>query len=112
MRSSCAIPRASLRSVFATIAESAARTCRVSMSTASNPTWANPRGEPFRERPCFQPNATGALGQLKQQPGYRSRIAGHLALEHQLSFLIHDADSGKFKGNIKCDIPVHCGLLR
>jgi hypothetical protein len=36
-----------------------------------------PPGDPFRERPCFQPDARGALGQLQQQPGYRSRIAGH-----------------------------------
>lgn len=80
------------------------------MSTASNPAWANPRAS--HSESGLQPDARGALGQLKQQPGYRSRIAGHLALEHQLSFLIHDADSGKFKGNIKCDIQVHCGLLR
>jgi hypothetical protein len=37
MRSSWAMPRASLRSVFTTIADSAAFTCRVSSSTASKP---------------------------------------------------------------------------
>ncbi len=37
IRSSCAMPRASLRSVLTIIAESAAFTCLVSSSTASNP---------------------------------------------------------------------------
>ena len=37
IRSSWAMPRASLRSVFTTIADSAAFTCRVSSSTVSKP---------------------------------------------------------------------------
>jgi len=37
IRSSCAMPRASLRSVLTTIADSAALTCRVSSRTASKP---------------------------------------------------------------------------
>ena len=37
MRSNCAMPRASLRSVLTVIAASAAFTCRVSRSTASKP---------------------------------------------------------------------------
>jgi hypothetical protein len=42
MLMTCAIPRASLRSVFTTIADSAALTWRVSKSTTSYPAWMRP----------------------------------------------------------------------
>jgi hypothetical protein len=75
MRKSWAMPRASLRSVFTTMAESAAFTCRVSSSTASKPAPARPAcshcdsgpaSSPTRvnDRPSCPKKATNASGSL------------------------------------------------
>ena len=69
------MPRASLRSVFTTIADNAAFTCRVSSSTASKPALANPAcshcdkgpaSRPMRvsATPSWPKNATSASGSL------------------------------------------------
>src|SRR3712207_4379726 len=75
MRSICAMPRASLRSVLIVIAPSAAFTCRVSSRTASNPASVRPacshrdRGPASRPtrvntRPLYRRYPTGASGSL------------------------------------------------
>ncbi len=75
IRSSWAMPRASLRSVFTTIADSAAFTCRVSSSATSNPAAvrpacshcdSGPASSPIRvtARPSWPKNRTSASGSL------------------------------------------------
>src|SRR4051794_29543779 len=78
IRSSCAMPRASLRSVLTIIAESAAFTCLVSSSTASNPAltravWSHcdkgPASRPMRTSGRLRPlrkviSASGSLATL------------------------------------------------
>ena len=62
IRSSWAMPRASLRSVLTIMAESAALTCRVSSSTASNPAFDQTGVQPLRQRPGLQPDPRPAAG--------------------------------------------------
>ena len=78
IRSSWAMPRASLRSVFTTIADSAAFTCRVSSSTASKPAFVSPACSHCDSGPASSPilatttpswpknrtSASGSLGTL------------------------------------------------
>jgi hypothetical protein len=75
MRSSWAMPRASLRSVFTIMAESAAFTCRVSSSTASKPASLKPACSHCESGPASSPirviatpspakNPTSASGSL------------------------------------------------
>jgi hypothetical protein len=54
------MPRASLRSVFTIIAESAAFTCRVSSSTASSPAAARPARSHCDKGPASRPMRVGA----------------------------------------------------
>lgn len=55
MRSNCAIPRASLRSVFTVIADSAAFTCRVSSNTTSKPASTRPSRNHCDSGPASRP---------------------------------------------------------
>jgi len=55
------MPRASLRSVLTTIAESAAFTCRVSSSTASNPALVRPAWSHCDKGPASRPTRVTAM---------------------------------------------------
>lgn len=79
IRSSCAGPRASLRSVFTVIADKAAFTCRVSSRTVSNPASFNPAcshcdngpaSSPIRftAKPSASKKATTANSSLRAAP--------------------------------------------
>ena len=61
MRSSCAMPRASLRSVFTTIADSAAFTCRVSSRTVSCPAAVSPACSHCDSGPASSPTRVTAI---------------------------------------------------
>jgi hypothetical protein len=76
MRSSWAMPRASLRSVFTTIAESAAFTWRVSRSTASKPASSSPACSHCDKGPASSPiRVTGT----PTWPKKRTSASGSLA---------------------------------
>ena len=91
IRSSWAMPRASLRSVLTTIADSAALTCRVSSSTASKPGPGQAGVQPLRQRAGLQPDpghrqaepaeeqATSASGSLAT---FASRTIRPVGVDH------------------------------
>jgi hypothetical protein len=107
MRRSCAMPRASLRSVLITIAESAAFTCRVSSTTTSNPAATKPaynhcdRGHassPIRGTPVSsqRKNLTRPPARSPPSPRARScrrhppRTRCSVPMTHQSRQILHD----------------------
>ena len=68
IRSSCAMPRASLRSVLTTIADSAAFTCRVSSNTASNPALVKPACRQCESGPASSPMRVTATPSPANKP--------------------------------------------
>ena len=107
IRSSWAMPRASLRSVFTTIAESAAFTCRVSSSTASNPAPVRPGVQPLRERPGLQPDPGHRQAELAEEPDQRLRLARHLGLAHDLARRVDHAHAAPFQRDVDPGIVLH-----
>jgi len=85
MRSSCAIPRASFRSVFTIIADGAALACRVSSSTASKPGRNQAGPQPLRQRPGLQPDPASHDPEIADEPHQRFRLAGHLRFPDNLA---------------------------
>jgi hypothetical protein len=71
-----AAPRASLRSVFTTIAESAALTCRVSSSTVSNPAAVSPACSHCDSGPASRPMRVSGR---PSSPNTRTSDPGSLA---------------------------------
>src|ERR1700730_10036854 len=76
MRNSCAMPRASLRSVLITIADSAAFTCRVSRSTTSNPAATKPAYSHCDSGPASSPIRVPPVSSPRKNP---TRASGSLA---------------------------------
>jgi len=68
MRSSCAMPRASLRSVFTTMADNAAFTCRVSSSTASYPAFTKPARSHCDKGPASRPMRVNGSPSIDRKP--------------------------------------------
>jgi hypothetical protein len=73
------MPRASLRSVLTTIAESAAFTCRVSSSTASNPASAKPAWSHCESGPASSPTRVSDTPSWPKKPISASGSLGTLA---------------------------------
>ncbi len=79
MRSSRAMPRASLRSVFTTMAESAAFTCRVSSSAASNPAPVRPACSRCDSGPASSPTRVSGRPSRRRKPTSASGSLATLA---------------------------------
>src|SRR6266481_3619819 len=108
IRSSCASPRASLRSVFTVIADKAAFTCRVSSRTVSNPASFNPAcshcdngpaSSPIRftAKPSASKKATTASGSLATFASFTilpcastTHTLEALDVHERVTFVIHD----------------------
>src|SRR5205814_7600839 len=99
MRSSCAIPRASLRSVLITMADSAPFTCRVSSSTTSNPAATKPACS-HCDRGPLQPDPRHPSLQPAEEPDQGLRLARHLCLAHDLADAIHYAHAAVFQRHV------------
>src|SRR5512145_2082768 len=74
------MPRASLRSVFTTIADSAAFTWRVSSSTTSSPPCVRPACSHCDSGPALEPDPRHHQAELAEEPNQRLGLTGHLGL--------------------------------
>ena len=107
MRSNWAMPRASLRSVLTTMAESAALTWRVSSSTASNPAFVSPACSHWLSGPASSPILATCSPSSRQNPTSASGSLGNLGLAHDLAGRVDDADAASFQRDIDPDIVLH-----
>ena len=107
MRSSWAMPRASLRSVLTTMAESAAFTCRVSSSTASNPAPVRPACSHCDERPGLQPDPGQRQAELAEEADQRLRLARHLGLADDPARRVDHAHAAPFQRDVDPGIVLH-----
>src|SRR5215203_5408279 len=107
MRRSCAIPRASRRSVLTVIADKAAFltviadkaafTCRVSRRTTSKPASVNAACNHCDKGPASSPNAHDLDLQRRRIAHQSLRLGSHLRLPDDLARAINDANRRLFQ---------------
>lgn len=93
IRSSWAMPQASLRSVLTTIAESAAFTWRVSSSTVAKPVWVNPAYSHCDRGPASNPmRTTGKPSLPKKRAKASDSLTDSGKVLHGCPLRMHGAD--------------------
>ena len=107
IRSSWAMPRASLRSVLTTIADSAAFTCRVSSNTTSNPAPVRPACSHCESGPASNPIRVTATPSWRKKHDQRLGFARHLGLADDPPGRIDHAHAAPFQRDVDPGIVLH-----
>ena len=95
------MPRASLRSVFTTIADSAAFTCAGLEQHDLEPGLRQAGVQPLRQRPGLEPDPRHHQAELAEEPNQRLRLARHLGLADDPSAAIHHAHAALFQRHVR-----------
>src|SRR5438270_13346059 len=107
IRSSCAIPRASLRSVLITMADSAAFTCRVSSRTTSNPAATKPACSHCDRGPASNPIRVTPVSSPRKN---RTRASGSLATFASRTILPRPSTTHTLLCSNDTSIPAKCSM--
>ena len=101
------MPRASLRSVFTIIAESAAFTCRVSSSTASKPGPVRPACSHCDSGPASSPTRVSGRPSCPKKPTSASGSLGTFASRTILPGRVDHAHAAPFQRDVDPGIVLH-----
>src|ERR1700733_10767032 len=107
MRINCAMPRASLRSVFTGISLKALRTCRVSSSSIAQTRLLHAGKQPLRKWAGFQPDPRNIKAKVSTPRSQSFRFAGYLGLANNPPGCVHHADARAFQRYINSGIVLH-----